>query len=77
MTGAEKTMKWILGFCFFVMLPAVGADFIQTERDGWKSYRNEKFGYEMVYPSGMDYVAYVGGSSGELKDAGTGASLIR
>jgi len=58
------------------MLLAGGADFIQTERDGWKTYRNEKFGYEMSYPPEMRYKEYVNGSSGDLKDARSGTTLI-
>jgi hypothetical protein len=37
--------------------------------DSWKTYRSEKFGYELSYPAGMEFVADFDGGSGKLTDA--------
>ncbi len=63
----------IIGLCATLLVAAAAAE---TSGDSWKTSRNEKFGYEISYPSDMEYRAYVDGSSGELKDARTGRSLV-
>jgi hypothetical protein len=47
----------------------------------WKTYRSEKFGFEISYPPEMEYKAYVDKEGGEiggalLKDAKTGNTLV-
>lgn len=41
----------------------------------WKTYRSEQFGWELSYPPDMELRVYLGGESGELRDAKTGAPL--
>jgi hypothetical protein len=66
--------SWIIGLCTTLLAGVAGA--AETTEDSWKTYRNETFGYELSYPAEMEYTAYVDGSSGELKDAGTGHRLV-
>jgi len=69
-------VRWSCVFCLLAVLSAGMADSSQRDEGGWKTYRNEKFGYELAYPAEMEYTEFVDGSSGELKDAGTGKTLI-
>jgi hypothetical protein len=41
----------------------------------WKTYRSERFGYELSYPPDMKLKVYFGGVSGELRTA-AGAELL-
>ena len=66
--------SWILGVCATLLVGVGNA--AEKSPDGWKTYRNEKFGYEISYPAEMEYKTYVNGSSGELKAAGTGQTLV-
>ena len=66
--------SWIVGLCATLLAGAAFA--AEKADDGWKSYRNGKFGYEFSYPADMEYTAYLDGSSGELKDARTGHRLV-
>jgi hypothetical protein len=65
---------WMI--CLCAILPAKMAAAADQGEDEWKTYRNAKFGYELSYPAEMEYVAYVDGASGDLKDARTGRALI-
>jgi hypothetical protein len=57
-------------------LPAGVAGAAEKAGEGWKTYRNQTFGYEISYPANMQYRAYVNGSGGELNDARTGHTLV-
>ncbi|MHB8908520.1 MAG: hypothetical protein ACYDAA_06530 [Syntrophales bacterium] len=63
----------IVGLCSMLLAGLAGAA-ESTEQD-WKTYRSEKFGFEIAYPAGMEFKAYVDGASASLKDAGTGRPL--
>jgi hypothetical protein len=70
-------MRWFWVLSLSAVLSAGGVNSVQRDEAAWKTYRNGKYGYELSYPPGMEYKEYVGGSSGDLKDAGTGETLIR
>jgi hypothetical protein len=42
----------------------------------WKTYRSERFGYELSYPPEMELKAYFGGASGDLETA-AGDTVLR
>src|SRR5262249_23601426 len=42
---------------------------------GWTTYRSEQFGWELSYPPDMELKTYLGGASGELRDAKSGTVL--
>ncbi len=64
----------MIGLCLLLLAGVAGA--AEENPEGWKTYRNERFGYELSYPADLEYRAYVDGASGELKRAGTGRRLI-
>ena len=43
---------------------------------GWTTYRSERFGYALSYPSGTELRVYFEGESGDLRDRATGESLL-
>jgi len=47
----------------------------KAEQD-WKTYRSDKFGYEISFPAGMELRTYFDGASSTLKDAKTGGTLV-
>jgi hypothetical protein len=67
------TRFWIVGLCAALLAGVAGA--AAPAGDDWETYRNDKFGYELSYPAGMNYKAHLDGSSGELTDARTGRRL--
>lgn len=66
--------SWVIGLCAMLLAGLAGA--AETADEGWRTYRNEKFGYELSYPPDMEYTAYVNGASGVLKDTRTGHRLV-
>jgi hypothetical protein len=65
----------VIGLCVLIMAGGAGA--AENAGEAWKSYRNEKFGYEISYPADLEYRAFVDGSSGELKRTGARHGLIQ
>jgi hypothetical protein len=61
----------IVGFCIMTLTGGMVA-----AQESWQTYRNERFGYEISYPSDFEYKTYIDGSSGELRDAATGQRLV-
>ena len=78
--------RWvaIAGMLAFLPLPMVAAEAgTKTSQDesptvdaAWRTYRSEKFGYEISYPPSMDLKAWAEGSGGDLMDASTGNTLV-
>jgi hypothetical protein len=66
-------LSLIVGLCSMLLAGLVGAA-ENAERD-WKTYRSEKFGYEISFPAGMEFKAYFDGASASLKGAKTGGTL--
>ncbi|PIP08607.1 MAG: hypothetical protein COX51_03640, partial [Syntrophobacteraceae bacterium CG23_combo_of_CG06-09_8_20_14_all_50_8] len=58
------------------MLLAGLAGAVENAEQDWKTYRSEKFGFEIAYPAGMEFKAYFDGASASLKDAKTGGTLV-
>jgi hypothetical protein len=67
-------LTWILALCPTLLAGVVNA--APQNEEGWKTYRSEKFGFEISYPADMEYKAYLDGSSADLKDARTGHTLV-
>ncbi len=65
---------WILGLCATLLAGLAGA--AAKAEEGWKTYRNEKFGFEISYPPEMEYRASGDGASAELRDTKTGHPLV-
>ncbi len=68
------TLFWVLGLCSTLLAGLAGA--AEKAEEGWKTYRNEKFGFEVSYPPDMEYRADGDGSSAELRDTKTGHPLV-
>jgi len=64
----------MIGLCSILLAGMAAA--AEKDGEGWKTYRNHTFGYEISYPPNMEFRAYAGGSSGELQDATTGHMLV-
>ena len=64
---------WMMWFCANLIAGMAAGG--EAGIEGWKNYRNAKFGYELFYPAEMEYVSYIEGGSGDLKDARTGSVL--
>jgi len=64
-----KILFWLW---LFAALPNQEAAPGRTIENAWKSYRSAKFGYELSFPSGLEFKAYFEGSSGDLRDEKTG-----
>jgi hypothetical protein len=67
-------MRWVSIICLGTMLPVEMS--VAGGKGDWKTYRSEKFGYELSYPPEMEYTAYADGASGLLKDARTGSVMV-
>ncbi len=65
---------WILGLCSILLAGLAGAT--EQAEEGWKTYRNEKFGFEISYLPEMEYRADGDGSSAELRDTETGRPVV-
>lgn len=63
----------IVGLCAMLLTGLAGA--AENAAQDWKTYRSEKFGFEIAYPPGTEFKAYFDGQSASLKDAKTGGTL--
>jgi hypothetical protein len=66
-------LSFIAGLCSMLLAGSAGAAG-NAEQD-WKTYRSEKFGYELSFPAGMEFRAYFDGASATLGDTKTGGTL--
>lgn len=66
-------LSLIGGLCSMLLAGLVGA--AENAEQDWKTYRSEKFGYEISIPAGMEFKVYFDGVSASLKDAKTGGTL--
>lgn len=64
----------IVGLCSMLMTGLAGA--AENAEQNWKTYRSEKFGFEIAYPANMEFKAYFDGASASLNDARTGGTLV-
>jgi hypothetical protein len=64
----------ILGLCTALLIGL--ADAAERVEQGRKTYRSERFGFEITYPANLEYRAYIDGASASLKDAKTGGTLV-
>jgi len=64
----------VVGLCSMLLAGLAGA--VENAEQDWKTYRSEKFGFEIAYPAGMEFKAYFDGASASLKDAKTGGTLV-
>ena len=62
-------MRWLSIIWLCAVFPAGTVAAAQEKPDDWKTYRSEKFGYELSYPAGMEFVTDFDGESGKLVDA--------
>jgi hypothetical protein len=58
------------------MLLAGLAGAAENAKQDWKTYRSERFGFEIAYPAGMEFKAYFDGASASLKDTKTSGTLV-
>lgn len=63
-----------VGLCSVLLAGLAGA--AENAAQDWKTYRSEKFGFEIAYPADMEFKAYLAGESASLKDAKTGRALM-
>jgi len=75
-SGNNHSMRrsLMIGVCATLLVGVTGA--AEKSPAEWRTYRNGKFGYEISYPAEMEHKEYVDGSSGELKAARTGETLV-
>lgn len=64
----------IVVLCSMLLAGLVGAT--ENAEQAWKTYRSERFGFEIAYPPNMEFKAYFDGASASLKDAKTGGTLV-
>ena len=67
-------MRWLSIVWICALLPCQMP--IAAEKGGWKTYRSDKFGYELSFPPEMEYKVYLDGSSGDLMDVHSGNLLV-
>ncbi len=62
-----------IGLCSMLLVEM--ADAAEHAKHDWLTYRSKEFGYEISYPTGMEFAAYLDGASASLKNATTGETL--
>ena len=68
------SLALIVGLCSMLLAGLAGS--AENAEQDWRTYRSEKFGFEIAYPAGMEFRAYFDGASASLKDAKTGGTLV-